>query len=438
MKRIVPIGIVIVLLIVVAFFIGKRFGVKQEERIVGEIIDSLEVAPTPVLKYGIPVDSFALQSDVVGRNESLGKILGKLGVSGRTIHKIAKLSKSTFDVRKIKRGNNWVGFFEKDSMMALKYWVYEIDKTDYIVYELKDSLTVTTGQKEVQVVLKEATGTIESSFWNAMVDNGVNPLLSNKLSDIYAWSIDFFGIKKGDQFKVIYEENYVDSVPIGLGKIQAALINHMGKDYWGIRFKNGEKMGYYDEEGQNLQKAFLKAPLKYSRVSSGFSYARKHPVLKIVRPHLGVDYAAATGTPVRSIGDGVVTKRAYQRRGAGNYVEIKHNGVYKTQYMHLNGFAKGIKAGVRVEQGQVIGYVGRTGLATGPHLDFRVFRNGHAINPLKMESPSGDSITVNLMPRFKTVSDSVVKRLQAINKNQISNPAILDSIPTSDIAESVK
>ena len=236
-----------------------------------------------------------------------------------------------------------------------------------------------------------------------MKESETNPFLAVELSDIYAWAIDFFGIQKGDQFKVIYEEQFVDSQSIGISEIYAAVFTHNGHDFEAYNFEQDSTESYFDNEGNSLRKAFLKAPLRYSRISSRFSHSRMHPVLKIRRPHHGIDYAAPTGTPVVSIGDGKIIKKGYQKRGGGRYVKVKHNSVYTTVYMHFSKFAKGISVGSFVKQGQTIGYVGSSGLATGPHLDFRVYKNGSAINPLRMESPPVEPVADDNKARFEKV-----------------------------------
>ena len=387
----------------------------QQKQTTTESTSITEPIPEPVLMFGIPIDSFTIESAIVKRNQNLSDILVKKNVSYQEIDQIARKSKPVFDVRRLKYKNPYYFFLKKDSLKTPEYFVYEIDNTDYVVYQLQDSLKIYRGQKPIETKLKTATGTIKSSLWNTMVENNIHPLLAIELSEIYAWSIDFFGIQRGDRFRVIYEENYVDSTSIGLGKIYACEFQHMGDDYYAFLFDQDSTESYYDEKGKSLKKAFLKAPLKYSRISSRFSNSRYHPVLKIRRPHHGVDYAAPTGTPVHSIGDGVVTRKGYQKMGGGNYLYIKHNSVYTTSYMHLHGYAKGIAPGVRVKQGQVIGYVGKTGLASGPHLDFRVFRNGSPMNPLKVKAPPVEPVKEENMTVFSSLKDSMIQQLDSIS-----------------------
>lgn len=366
------------------------------------------------IKYGLPVDSFLIERGVVKSNQYLSQILNARGVSMGTIDKIARKSKSVFDVRKIKSGKSFTVFSTTDSTHRARYFVYENSATEYTVFQLFDSLKIYQGKKEVQVRLRTARGVVETSLWNSMVNSGQDPMLALRLSDIFAWTIDFFAIQKGDRFRLIYDEQFVDSVSIGIGEIYAVQFDHYGQANYAFLFNQDNRKDYFDETGKSLRKAFLKAPLKYSRISSRFSNSRMHPVLRIRRPHHGVDYAAPRGTPVHSIGDGTIIAKGYQRRGGGKYLKIKHNSVYTTTYMHLNNFAKGMRTGIRVKQGQLIGFVGSTGLATGPHLDFRVFKNGTPVDPLKVKAPPVEPVKKENIERFNTVKDSLMNELQKI------------------------
>lgn len=388
---------------------------KSEET---DVVDTL-VVREQVMKFGLDVDSFIVEQGKVKNNQYLSQILNEKGVGMGTIDKIAKKSKSVFDVRKIKSGENYSFFFAKDSAKTAKYFVYENSATEYIVYELFDTLAVYKGEKEIQTRLKTAQGVVESSLWKTMVDSGQDPMLALELSDIFAWTIDFFAIQKGDRFRVIYDEQFVDSTSIGIGEIYAVQFDHYSGPNYAFRFLQDDRYDYFDEKGTSLRKAFLKAPLKFSRISSRFSSGRMHPVLRIRRPHHGVDYAAPKGTPVMSIGDGTVVAKAYQKNGGGNYLKIKHNSVYTTTYMHLSGYAKGITAGSRVKQGQVIGYVGATGLATGPHLDFRVAKNGSLVDPLKVKAPPVEPVKEENLARYNQVKDSLLNELQKISWEQM-------------------
>lgn len=392
---------VILLLVICGFIIVScKNTEKKEEK---------EVAKEEYM-YNIRINDLNVERDTVHRNENLAGVLLNAGLTPQDVHTLVKQCDTIFDVRKFKKGNLYTKMY-RDTVLA--YFIYEVNIADYLVFDLSDSVyKVYKAQKEISYQERKASGVIESSLWNAMVDNSLDPNLAMQLSDIYAWTIDFFGLQKGDSFKVVFTEKYVDSISVGVESIKYALFNHMGQDCYAIPFEQDGIQQYFDENGNSIRKAFLKAPLKYSRISSHFSHARKHPVLKIVRPHHGVDYAAPAGTEVHTIGDGVVIKKGYSG-GAGNMVTIKHNATYTTTYMHLSRFGKGISAGTRVRQGQIIGYVGSTGLSTGAHLDFRVYKNGVPINPLTMVSPPTNPVKKSDMPAFKHLSDSLVTILKS-------------------------
>jgi len=239
------------------------------------------------------------------------------------------------------------------------------------------------------------------------------PELAIKLSQIFAWQIDFYHLQKGDSFKVIYDELYVDDKFFAIGTIKAAHFTHRGKDFYAIPFTQDSVSQYFYENGNSLRKAFLKAPLEFSRISSRYSKSRLHPVIKTRRPHLGVDYAAPVGTPIRTTGDGIVLEAGYNK-GAGKFIKIRHNSVYTTMYLHLSRYATRIKKGTKVQQGQVIGYVGSTGLSTGPHLDYRFFVNGNPVDPLKVEVPPSHPVKEELRAAYEVHRDSVMKLLDRV------------------------
>lgn len=369
------------------------------------------------IEYGINCDSLRIERGVVRKNQSLSEILSVYDIGSEIIHQIASLSRPVFDVRKMKVGNPYTILFTTDTVPEIAYFIYEEDEVSYITYQLKDQLKVEKGAKPLSRDTCTITGTIESSLWNSLIENGGDPALAAEMAEVYAWTIDFFGIQKGDYYKVVYEDLKVEGKSIGIGKILAANFNYMGSDMYAFRFSSDGETGYYDDKGQNLQRAFLKAPLQFKRISSKFSRGRMHPILKIRRPHLGVDYAADYGTPVHTIGEGTVIEKGWNKGGGGNYIKIKHNGAYTTLYMHLAGFAKGISTGSRVHQGDVIGYVGSTGLSTGPHLDFRVFLNGSAIDPLKMESPPSEPVAAQYMEQFSLMKDTFKAKMDSLDVN---------------------
>jgi len=370
--------------------------------------------PAPVLKYGLPIDSFHIVSDRIRRNQNLASILHNYKIDAYTVDQITKKAEGVFDFRKIRSGNEYCLFIPKDSLALPSYFVYEQTPVDYVVINMKDSINVSLNKK--QVIAKRAcvSGEIQFSLWETMKSHQVNPVVALELSEIYAWCIDFFGLQEGDKFKVIYHEEFVDSVPVGITKIESAWFKHANEEFYAIPFIQDSTESFYDHEGNSLRKAFLKAPLRFSRISSRFSHSRFHPVLKIRRPHHGIDYAAPTGTPVVAIGDGKVIKKGYYG-GAGNMVKIRHNSIYTTAYLHLNRYGKGIKNGAYVKQGDIIGYVGSTGLSTGPHLDFRFYKYNSPVDPLKVEAPPVDPVRVYNRPVFDSIRNHYMFELNAID-----------------------
>ena len=367
------------------------------------------------LLYGYHPDSVFIIHDHIHRNESLTEILHQHHVSYQSIYKLAELSKNIFDVRKIAVNKGYTLLCSTDSSHRAKCFVYHPNKVEYVVFDLDHKMDVYKGANEVVKRDAQLSGVISSSLYKAVVDQGGSPTMANKLSEIYAWEIDFFGIQKGDFFKVIYKESVVNGEVVGISDIVACDFMHNGAHYKAFQFDQGNGKEYFDEEGVSLRKAFLKAPLSFTRISSHFSNSRLHPILKIRRPHHGIDYAAPIGTPVVAIGDGKVTKANYSG-GAGNYMKIKHNSIYTTGYMHLQKFAANIKVGTQVKQGDIIGYVGSTGLSTGPHLDFRFWKNDQPVNPLKVNPPSVDPILPEKLSEFKQL---LKKQLEVLNEIQL-------------------
>jgi len=388
----------------------------QEEPIVEE--DSLEIPiDTVPLNYyveiGIAADSLLLYEGTIKKNQNLSEILLKFNVSYSEIDEMAKKSKEVFDVRKFMVGKDYFVFYSDDSLQKARHFIYELDPANYVVYTIGDSIGIYRERKEVEVRIQTASGVINSSLWQTLIDNHINLNIPLELAEIYAWAIDFYRIQKGDKFRVIYEEKYVDEQSVGIGKVIAAYFNHYGEDYYAIYFEQGDASDYFDENSKSLRKAFLKAPLKYSRISSRFSLKRFHPVQKRYKAHLGVDYAAPRGTPIMTTGDGVIVKAGYSK-GNGNFVKVKHNSVYSTQYLHMTKIKSGIRKGVRVRQGDVIGYVGSTGLATGPHVCYRFWKNGSQVNPLRVKVPPSLPVDKNYLDEYNIVKERMIARLDSI------------------------
>lgn len=367
-------------------------------------------------KYGLENEaetSYIVYEDVVKKNECLSDILQACNFNNEQIYNLVKTFNPICNISMVKTKNNYTVLANENG--TPQYYIYEKNATENTVIDVRNEPVAYICQKEVQTQLKQSAASIYGSLFGTMQNNDINPMLTYSLSDAFQWSIDFFRIKEGDTFKVIYEEDYVNNKPIDNLRIKAASFNYNKNNYYAFSFTTADgKTAYYDYEGKAVKKAFLKSPLKYTRISSRYTKRRFHPVLGINRPHLGTDYAAPTGTPIMSIGDGVI-ENAERKGGNGNYVKIRHNKTYESQYLHLSRFAKGVRKGTRVLQGQIIGYVGSTGLATGPHLCFRLWKNGTQIDHLKekMQAPS-EPISEQEMPSFLAYRDSMMNLLEKI------------------------
>ena len=382
-----------------------------------EVDASVVSEESEVYEFGFPTDMYEHIEGQIKKNEFFANLMSSLGVSNSDAYALTEAAKGIFDLRKIKAGNSYKAYYTNDEVRRLAYLIYEDTKTTFITFGLHDSIFVYKSEREIVRRLVCAEATINTSLWQDLYNAGLPPTLANELSDIYQWSIDFHGLQRGDHFHALYEELYVGDKFVDIGDVFASTFTHAGRSYDAYRYVQDEVPQYWNGAGDNLRKAFLKAPLTFKRISSGFSYARRHPVTRVVRPHTGVDYAAPAGTPVVSIGDGVVTQRSYDG-GGGNTVKIKHNSVYTTGYLHLSRFASGLTVGSRVKQGDVIGYVGSTGVSTGPHLDFRVWKNGSPINPLTMESPPSDPIKEENRDSFRKEIEYAKFRIDSIASQQ--------------------
>lgn len=370
--------------------------------------DTLSVLPS--------LDSLRCVEGKVKSGQFFSTLMTGLGLNAQEAYDLTMACDTVFDVKNLRVGNEYKAYYDGQ---ILKYVLYRQDRTSDILFECQTPYKVSKVTRPVTVRKRYADVTINSSLWNDMRAAGASPLIILSLSDIYAWTVDFFGLQKGDRFRVLYEEKVCDGEVIAIDTVRYAIFSHNGKDLPMVMYdqKDGGNI-WWNEKGESMRKAFLKAPLKFSRISSGFSYARRHPVTRRVQPHTGIDYAAPKGTPVMSIGDGVVTSKKYEGAG-GNTVRIRHNSVYSTAYLHLSGYAKGLKVGQRVRQGEVIGYVGSTGRSTGPHLDFRVWKNGSPINPLKMDSPPAEPLKKENLEDFELVHKKYRAQVDSIYARDI-------------------
>jgi murein DD-endopeptidase MepM/ murein hydrolase activator NlpD len=364
------------------------------------------VKPQPVVtRFGLPVDSFTVINGTIERNQFLAGILNDYGIDNTTVLQLAQKARAVFNVRNLAAGKPYTIFCTKDSAQKVQYFIYQPNATDYVVYDLRDTMNVYTGKRPVTTKTESLSGVINGSLYETLEKHHADPELAIKLANIFAWTIDFYSIQKGDWFKIEYEQQYIKGEPIESGAIRSAEFSSRGEVYKAYYFEpdSTTKGEFFNEKGKSLRKAFLKAPLKFSRITSHYSLHRFHPVQKRWKAHLGTDYAAPTGTPIHSTGSGVVIASRYTRFN-GNYVKIKHNRTYTTQYLHMS--RRAVKKGQHVVQGQVIGYVGMTGLATGPHVCYRFWKNGKQVDPLKQKFPAATPVAQKDMPAFRQLVDS--------------------------------
>ena len=376
--------------------------------------DAIVEKEKPVLKsYGFILNDYKVVSDTVSRGDFFGSIMDKHGVTPQEVYKITQTVPDTvFNFKRINVGRPYTILKTKDSLSKPVAFIYENDKINYTRVFLDDSIYGERDQKPVTIRERVASGTIESSLSLAIDDAGIDYMLTNRLADIYQWTIDFFRIQKGDQFKVIFKEKYInDTIYAGLESIDAALFIHQNKPYYAFEFEVDSilhRTEYFDENAKTLRRFFLKAPVQYSRISSRYSPRRFHPVQRRWKAHKGTDYAAPRGTPIWATANGVVIKSSYTR-GNGNYVKIKHTNKYTTQYLHMS--RRAVNVGERVKQGEIIGYVGSTGLATGPHVCYRFWVYGKQVDPYRQDLPKAEPMPENLKPKYFNVVDGLKLKL---------------------------
>lgn len=367
----------------------------------------------PVLLYGLNVNNHIIIEEKVKKNEFLADILTAYNVPVKMINQLASIPRNVFDVRKIAANKKYTLFCSPDSLKTAKAFVYEPNPIDYVVFTFDESLRVDVCQREVTVEEKSISGIIQSSLSQTIDEMGISHELTNKFVDIFAWQVDFQRLQKGDVFKLVYEEVQVEGRPIGVRNINGIYFEHFGSGYYAVPFDQGNGLDYFDEEGKSLRKALLKYPIEFTRISSRYSGRRFHPVQKVFKAHRGTDFAAPQGTPIRSVGDGLVEEAQYKSNN-GNYVKIRHNSTYTTQYLHMSRIDGAVRAGTRVRQGQVIGYVGSTGLATGPHLCYRFWKNGVQVDALRVELPASEPIMAAHQEAYEAVKSAVMMKLDGI------------------------
>jgi len=389
-----------------SYFSASLFPSKPKEVTIGSFPVHI-----PTVKYGFALDTFQVFENKIRPGQIIADMLMAHQVDYPSVQQIVTNARGIFSVNELRSGNLFT-ILTKDSTSRADYMVYEPNKYEYLIFHLKDDLKVERIKRPTTTELKAAGGKIEGSLWQAMTDAGMGNELADKMEDALQWSVDFHHFQKGDEFKLVYDQHYVEGKDAGVGRVYAAYYKSEKKEHHAIYYEGGKYKGYYDLKGRPMRNAFLKAPLRASRISSYFNLQRFHPILRRVRPHFGTDYAAPHGTPIMSIGDGTVLKASYTG-GNGNFVKIRHNKTYESQYLHMSRFAKGIRPGSHVSQGQVIGYVGSTGLATGPHVCFRFWMNGKQVNHLKLNLPDPDPLPASEMEQFKVIRDKYLEQLTA-------------------------
>lgn len=369
---------------------------------------SFDLAPS--FKFGFNLDSFNVEEFTISPGLVLGELLANSGVSYPVIDELVRVAKDQYSIRKLRAGKN-CALVRRAGHGAVECFVYEPDPFSYIRYHVGDTIAVEVVKREVETCTEISSGTISSTLWAAMDESGHAYELIDMMEDALAWSVDFHHVQKNDDFRLIYEQKYVHGEPVGIGKLLGAYYRTEGKEYYSIWYESGNYSGFYDLHARPMKRAFLKAPVKYSRISSRYSNNRFHPVLKRYKGHFGTDYAAPYGTPIVAVADGIIMKVGYTG-GNGNYVKIRHDDVYETQYLHMQKFAAGIKPGAHISQNHVIGYVGSTGLATGPHVCFRFWKRGKQVDHLRENLPNPEPMPSADIPDFERVKAQILPQLQ--------------------------
>ena len=392
--------------------------------------DTLEekiVQPIPKMKYGFDYNLYQEKEFKIKRGDTFGAILERNGIDYPEVYTILQvIKKSEVNIRKLKIGKPYTVLYTKDSIPKAHAFIYHPGVESYDVIQLKDSLFANKVKKPVRIVELQATGVIATSLYDTMNASGYNSNLTYYLADVYAWTIDFNRLAKGDRFKVIYTERFVDdSISVGIEKIKAAYFEHRNKPLYAFEFQTDSIKGivdYFDDNAKNLRRAFLKAPVSFSRISSRYNLKRRIAYYGRVKPHKGTDYAAAVGTPIMATANGTVTKASYSR-GNGNYIKIKHNNTYATQYLHMK--RRKVRVGQYVKQGDVIGWVGMTGNTSGPHVCYRFWKNGRQVDPFKQKLPEAKPISKKLKNQFLTYIEPVKTQLNCLSFEENEKDIIL-------------
>lgn len=376
-----------------------------------------------IKEFGFTLNNFKVVHDTIAQGDTFGKILEVEGYDAAAVHKVTEAIKDSFDLRDIRIGKPFTLLKQKQAPNKLEVFVYQPDNMSYYVVDLRDSIAKAYKTvRPLTVKRRVIAAEIEGSLFETLDRAGATPALAQELSEIYAWSIDFFKIQKGDKFAVTVNERYIsDTIYAGIESVEASFFEYKGKRIYAFPFKQdttSRKFDYFDEEGKVLKNMFLKAPLKFIHISSRFSSRRFHPVQMRWKAHNGTDYAAPHGTPIMTTASGIVERTGYTS-GNGNFVKVKHNGTYATQYLHMSKIL--VRQGQRVTQGDVIGRVGSTGLATGPHVCYRFWKNGVQVDALRQKLPNSEPMAKKHLPRFKAQMEPLKKELDSISNIKLKH-----------------
>lgn len=394
------------------FFLFLLISCRQSDSI--SIIPDNE-SPKAVNNFGFNFSDFNVLHDTIQSGDTFGSILDNQNLENKKVYDILEKVKDSFNVKMIRTGKPFTLFRSKDRYKKLQVFVYQPDRSSYYVIDFRDSISIYKKTRPMRFKQRTIAGKLDGSLSEALNKLGVDARLANKLTKVYAWSIDFFKLKKGDKFGITFTERYIDdTIYDGVDSLKAAFFEYKGKLIYAFPFEqnqNSGKIDYYDEEGKVLKNFFLKAPLKFVNITSRFSKNRFHPVQLTWKAHKGTDYAAPTGTPIMTTASGIVEQTGFTA-GNGNFVKVKHDNVYATQYLHMSKIL--VRKGQRVNQGAVIGKVGSTGLATGPHVCYRFWKNGVQVDALKLKLPNSQPMDKHNLPRFITQIRPLKKQLDSV------------------------
>ena len=377
----------------------------------GILIQSSELENgTPVVhtpqpdKYGIDSTRYTQEIRTVQRGETLASILHTYDIASQFVSQATEKIQPYFNPRHLQAGDA-LHIYRNTHQEAMQMMVYRPKPEQFVVFDLRDSVSVYDGTLPKTVTRRTIQATITSSLYHTLEAHRTSTLLASELEKVFAWQVDFYHIQPNAQFAVLYDEHKIEDTTVDF-EIVAARFYDAGQSYYAFHFEQDDLAGYYDYEGNTLKRPFLRSPVEFARITSGFG-SRFHPILKRRKPHFGTDYAAPAGTPIRATADGTVEVASYTK-GNGYYVKLKHIQNYKTAYLHMSRFAEGIGRGTRVQQGDVIGYVGSTGLATGPHVCYRFWKNNKPVDPLKLDLPPSDPLPDEYLPAFETMRDTLL------------------------------